>query len=44
MEQLDYSVSKKIPFWLVMADAGLYSDFMIKKIKSLKRNMLLEYE
>ena len=41
MEQLDYSVSKKIPFWLVMADAGLYSDFMIKKIKSLKKKYVI---
>lgn len=41
MEQLDYSVSKKIPFWLVMADAGLYSDFMIKKIKSLKKKYII---
>ena len=32
---------KKIPFWLVMADAGLYSDFMIKKIKSLKKKYVI---
>ena len=41
IEQLKYAVSKKISFWLVMADAGLYADFLIKEIKFMKKKYIL---
>lgn len=33
IEQLDYAL-KKLPIWLVMIDAGLYADFLLKEIKA----------
>lgn len=41
MKHLDFAVENKIPFWLVMADAGLYADFFLKKIKSLKKKYIV---
>ena len=35
LEQLDYAL-KKLPIWLFMADAGLYADFVIKKLRCLR--------
>lgn len=33
LEQLDYA-AKKLPIWLFIADAGLYADFIIQKVRS----------
>ncbi len=33
MDHLDFALENNIPFWLVMADAGLYADFFLNKIK-----------
>ena len=33
IEQLNYAL-KKLPIWLVMIDAGLYADFLLKEIKA----------
>ena len=33
MEQLNYSL-KYLPIWLVMIDAGLYADFLLKEVKA----------
>jgi len=41
MEQLDFAVKNKIPFWLVMADAGIYADFFLEKIKFLKKKYIV---
>ncbi len=41
MEHLDFAVKNNIPFWLVMADAGLYADFFLKKIKRLKKKYII---
>jgi hypothetical protein len=41
IEQLEYSVEKKIPFWVVMADTGLYADYVIRKIKSLGKKYII---
>ena len=41
MEHLDFAVKNKIPFWLVMADAGLYADFFLNKIKSLNKKYIV---
>jgi len=38
---LKYASSKAIPYWLVMADAGLYADFVIKKIKFMNKKYIL---
>jgi len=41
MEHLDFAVDNNIPFWLVMADAGLYADFFLNKIKVLKKKYIV---
>jgi SRSO17 transposase len=41
MEHLDFAIKNNIPFWLVMADAGLYADFFLEKIKSLKKKYII---
>lgn len=41
IEHLNFAVKNKIPFWLVMADAGLYADFFLKKIKFLKKKYII---
>ena len=41
MEQLDFAIRNKLPFWLVMADAGLYADFFLEKIKFLKKKYII---
>ena len=41
MEHLDFAIKNNIPFWLVMADAGLYADFFLKKIKRLKKKYII---
>ena len=33
IEHLNFAIKNKIPFWLVMADAGLYADFFLEKVK-----------
>ncbi len=35
LEQIQFALDQKIPLWLVMADAGLYADYVLSKIKSL---------
>jgi len=41
MEHLDFALENNIPFWLVMADAGLYADFFLNKIKELKKKYII---
>lgn len=41
IEQLKYATSKDISYWLVMADAGLYADFLIEEIKFLKKKYII---
>ena len=41
MEHLNFAIKNKIPFWLVMADAGLYADFFLRKIKALKKKYII---
>src|SRR3989344_3222689 len=41
IEQLKYATSKDISYWLVMADAGLYADFLIEEIKSLNKKYII---
>jgi SRSO17 transposase len=41
MEHLDFAIENNIPFWLVMADAGLYADFFLEKIKSLRKKYII---
>ena len=41
MEHLDFAVKNKVPFWLVMADAGLYADFFLNKIKELEKKYII---
>ncbi len=41
MEHLDFAIKNNIPFWLVMADAGLYADFFLEKIKFLKKKYII---
>ena len=41
MEHLDFAGKNKIPFWLVMADAGLYADFFLEKIKILEKKYII---
>jgi hypothetical protein len=41
IEHLNFAVKNKIPFWLVMADAGLYADFFLEKIKFLKKKYII---
>jgi SRSO17 transposase len=41
MEHIDFAIENKIPFWLVMADAGLYADYFLKKIKSIKKKYIV---
>lgn len=41
IEHLNFAVKNKISFWLVMADAGLYADFFLKKIKFLKKKYII---
>jgi len=38
IEHLNFAVKNKIPFWLVMADAGLYADFFLEKIRHSRKN------
>lgn len=40
LEQLDYAV-KKLPIWLFIADAGLYADFLIQKVRHTKLKYIL---
>lgn len=35
LEQIQFALDQDIPLWLVMADAGLYADFVLERIKSL---------
>ncbi len=35
LEQIQFALEQGIPLWLVMADAGLYADFVLQEIKSL---------
>lgn len=37
LEQLYYSIKQKLPVSIVMVDAGLYADFVLNEIKSLKK-------
>src|SRR3989339_439160 len=41
MEHLDFAIKNNIPFWLVMADAGLYADFFLNKIKSINKKYII---
>jgi SRSO17 transposase len=41
MEHIDFAIKNNIPFWLVMADAGLYADFFLRKIKSLHKKYII---
>jgi SRSO17 transposase len=41
MEHLDFAIKNNIPFWLVMADAGLYADFFLEKIKFLNKKYIV---
>lgn len=36
IDQLHYTLKQKLPIWLVMIDAGLYADFFLQEIKSLR--------
>src|SRR3989338_7368323 len=39
--QLRYARLKNLNYWLVMADAGLYADFLIEEIKYLKKKYVI---
>ena len=41
MEHLDFAIKNNIPFWLGMADAGLYADFFLNKIKSINKKYII---
>jgi len=41
IEHLNFAIKNKIPFWLVMADAGLYADFFLEKIKFIKKKYIV---
>lgn len=36
IDQLHYALEQKLPIWLVMIDAGLYADYFLQEIKSLR--------
>jgi len=41
MEHLDFALKNKLPIWLIMADAGLYADFFLKKIRRLNKKYIV---
>ena len=41
MEHLDFALKNKLPVWLIMADAGLYADFFLKKIRLLNKKYIV---
>jgi SRSO17 transposase len=41
LEEIDFAIKQKIPFWLVMADAGLYADYVLSRIKSLNLKYII---
>jgi len=41
MEHLDFALKNKLPVWLIMADAGLYADFFLEKIRLLNKKYII---